>query len=1806
MTVTQTTNSATYNWQSFNIGKVEAVHFQQPNVSSVALNYVLGNTNSIIDGSLTSNGQLFLSNPNGIIFGASAQVNAAGLTLQAGAGQISNAGSITVNGGALKATAGLINNTGLIQANSAVKVGGKIVLTAGTMISNTGKLDASGISGGSIALDAGTSVLQQGTMISNGRAGAGGVIDVVSQYRIIQNSSSLTSAVGTLTGGSISYRTNIAKLDGGLMLSGKIDAHGNGNGGSLVLTGPNVELIATRLDASGGLNGGTINIGGGFQGKNPAIANAQKVDVNASTRINAGGALGDGGNVVLWSDKQTTFSGNIVATGGKMASRGGQVEVSGKSLGFNGKVSTVTANGRKGTLLLDPVDLIIQGTSGPKPRLSMSKTGDVVELSNGNLVVWDPNDATAVRGAGTVWLFDGSTGALISTLTGTVWLDYLGENGITPLSNGNFVVNSPSWRNGNLQAAGAVTWVNGVSGLSGMVSSSNSLVGTAQGDRIGLGGVVELSNGNYLVNSYEWSNAAGAVTWVDGSNGLTGAVSVANSLVGGRAGDRVGWSGIAQLLSGNYVVKSPDWGGTRGAATWGDATTGVTGVVSSANSLVGSAAGDLVGGHAIVGLEDVLEVGNDHYLIISPFWGNNRGAVTWGNSLTGVSGVISSANSLVGSTSGAWGVGDSVGSRGITLLSNDGNYIVNSPWWNGGRGAVTWGNGMTGTSGVVSSANSLVGSAAGDLVGSGGNLVLNNGNYVVASPGWNTGRGAVTWGSGATGVSGILSSSNSLVGSTPGDYIGFSGPVGYPNRAFIRITALTNGNYVVASSFWNGGLGAVTWGNGTAGTTGVVSAQNSLVGTVSTDHVGSGNVTPLANGNYVVASPAWSLTAGAVTWGDGTTGVAGEVSALNSLTGAAAGDAIGVVLGLSNGNYVVSSSEWGSAGIYGAGLGAVTWGDGQSGTTGVVSAANSLVGTAAGDSLGRRVRQVGAGNYLVISDTWNGGAGAVTWADGSTGLVGAISATNSLVGSSPTDNIGAVFVPFTMTTTGVTVLKNGNYVVNSPRWNAERGAVTWGDGNAGVTGVVSAANSLVGSVSGDQIGRTGVRELQSGDYLVMSSTWNDWRGAATLGSGSAGVTGVVSAANSLVGEIGGGFFVGDMVGYNGVKELPNGNLLVGSRQGWAWSVESPMSLTGALSTHNPEHGAIIALSGNRFALATSGLTPSLSIFDGSFNVVTPLGTLPTNTISYGSVLAPTETIDPAAITAITNNGTAVTLQASNDIRVNSPIITTPGLGVLKGGDLTLSAGRSLLINADINTAGGSLTLIANDLVANGVVAHDRASGVAVVQQGFGTINTGSGLLSIDLRNGGTGGSVTLGNITTAGMTVNSSTGSIDQLAGTAIVVNGASSFVASDGQAVPNKYAITLDGTANDFVGRVSTYGKAITLVDGAGGLVLGNTTASGALSVTSSGGAISQAALTSITAGSTSSFTAIKGGATIYASSPDRPPYAIGLYRPTNDFVGSVATYGAAVTLVDGAGGLVLGNTTASGALKVISRGGHIRQAASTSITAVSASSFTASNGLPVPSKYNIVLNSSSNYFVGAVSTNGAAITLSSSWGLTLGNTSASGPLNAVSRSGLIRQAAATRISAGSVSSFIANYPIKYPITLGNAGNNFVGAVATNGGAVTLVDSVGGLILGNTTAQDALRVISKGGPISQRAATRIVANITSTITASNLLPVPAKYAIRLNSAANNFVGKVSATGSAITLRDVNAMDVALNSTGGSVLIAGGTLSIAGKVGTALRISSKGAVKKTTPATALTVKGMPTNPANPSVNVNGVAGALIL
>ena len=78
MTVTQSSQRMIANWQDFSIGADASVTFHQPGADAVALNRVIGSDPSQILGNLDANGQVFLINPNGVVFGQGAQVQTGG------------------------------------------------------------------------------------------------------------------------------------------------------------------------------------------------------------------------------------------------------------------------------------------------------------------------------------------------------------------------------------------------------------------------------------------------------------------------------------------------------------------------------------------------------------------------------------------------------------------------------------------------------------------------------------------------------------------------------------------------------------------------------------------------------------------------------------------------------------------------------------------------------------------------------------------------------------------------------------------------------------------------------------------------------------------------------------------------------------------------------------------------------------------------------------------------------------------------------------------------------------------------------------------------------------------------------------------------------------------------------------------------------------------------------------------------------------------------------------------------------------------------------------------------------------------------------------------------------------------------------------------------------------------------------------------------------------------------------------------------------------------------------------------------
>ncbi|TAN43305.1 MAG: filamentous hemagglutinin N-terminal domain-containing protein [Nitrospirae bacterium] len=193
----------------------------------------------------------------------------------------------------------------------------------------------------------------------------------------------------------------------------------------------------------------------------------------------------------------------------------------------------------------------------------------------------------------------------------------------------------------------------------------------------------------------------------------------------------------------------------------------------------------------------------------------------------------------------------------------------------------------------------------------------------------------------------------------------------------------------------------------------------------------------------------------------------------------------------------------------------------------------------------------------------------------------------------------------------------------------------------------------------------------------------------------------------------------------------------------------------------------------------------------------------TGGLNFGSYADKDATIKTAQLAYLLSQGTNITLQASNDITLSSALTANNLSG--NGGVLTLQAGRSLLINANITTDNANLNLYANDTTANGVVDAQRSAGSAVITMAGGiSINAGTGSVTIEMRSGAgktntTSGDITLGNITAGSILVNNQ----GPTAGTNLSILNATALTASNsGDAI-----ILNAGSSGNFVNNAGATG---------------------------------------------------------------------------------------------------------------------------------------------------------------------------------------------------------------------------------------------------------------------------------------------------------------------------------------------------------------------------------------------------------------
>jgi filamentous hemagglutinin family protein len=287
-TVAQASPTLSLTWQSFNIAHQETVDFLQPSVTAIAVNRILGNDGTQILGHLNANGQVYLINPNGVLFGPGAQVDVGGLvasTLNLNESTLGDS-SRTFSGPG----AGSVVNEGMISASA-----GSTVALLGNLVSNTGVISAQL---GTVALGAGSAA----TLTFRGTRLVSMQVD-----QSVLNSQAANGGLLRADGGQVLMTAGAqqALLASVVNNSGVIEARTLENhGGTITLLGgmsAGTVLVGGTLDASAasGGNGGSID------------TSAAHVEIAASAKVTTAAALGLAGS---WLIDPVDFT--IAPTGG--------------------------------------------------------------------------------------------------------------------------------------------------------------------------------------------------------------------------------------------------------------------------------------------------------------------------------------------------------------------------------------------------------------------------------------------------------------------------------------------------------------------------------------------------------------------------------------------------------------------------------------------------------------------------------------------------------------------------------------------------------------------------------------------------------------------------------------------------------------------------------------------------------------------------------------------------------------------------------------------------------------------------------------------------------------------------------------------------------------------------------------------------------------------------------------------------------------------------------------------------------------------------------------------------------------------------------------------------------------------------------------------------------------------------------------------------------------------------------------------------------------------------------------------------
>ena len=1432
--VTQGSQRAIINWQGFDIGSQAQVNFAQPNSSAVALNRVSGPTATRIEGQLNANGQVFLVNPNGILFGGGARVNVGGLvastlnirdadflagnySFTGSGGSIENQGAISAApGGYLAFIAPKITNSGtisapqgtvamgagervrlsfagdrlvgldvsaetidtLIENRQAIKAeGGAILLTAAgaeavtrSVINNAGVLEAS-----SLTSDGGRIVLTAGNDINLGTAS--------------------TVAVDGKKGGEITVQAR----SGTLLADGSVSARGaEGAGGTVQLLGNQVGLInAAQADASGMTGGGTVLVGGDFQGKNPDIQNAQRTFVGSGATIKADALdKGDGGKVIVWADGDTRYHGNISAQGGTSSGNGGFVEVSGKeNLDFTGGIDVSAAQGIGGRVLLDPQNIVLSTAAAATPPNNPNGTPDIAF-----------NDPPAV----------GTTNVQISTVTGFSELFLQATNDIT--------VNNPVTMGANnsirLEANNNITLATGANMA---VSGSGNINFKADVDNSGAG--------TLAMNNATLSSNVGGITLSGASISGTGTINTTGAA--SANGGNVSITGTSAAGSINLTGAITTTGGTAGAGTAG----------RNAGNVTINGAGAVTTGAITANGSN----GNGAGLNLA---GGNGGAIA----ITGVSGVTTAAlGASGGNASTTNGKGGDSGS--ITINNSGAGNITTTTLT--ARAGVATGTGAGGNVGSIALTNTAAGgnistttintlgnnnSGGGDvLLSSQGNVTVNG--TIGTSAGGNTGLVAGKKAGNIT-ITGVNRSITGAISANGGIASGTNQAGG--SAGIVSIT----GSGTLSTLGINSRTGTAT-GTGAGGTLGGITLTGSnittggLLDTSGRENGDGGNININATGLLTLNGALLSSGGANVT---GTT-QAGNNAGNITLSGNGITSAAAAIITANGGAGLGTNQAGGNAGqisITGTGTGAIALNTGAA----ITSSSGAATGTGAGGAVGGitlsgpSITSTGA---LITTGGANGNGGNVSATTTGSLSVGAITTTGGTAGAGTAGrNAGNV------TINGAGAVTTGAITANGSNGNGAGLNLAGGNGGAiaitGVSGVTTAALGASGGNASTTNGKGGdsgsITINNSGAGNITTTTLTARAGVAT-GTGAGGNVGSIALTNTAAGgnistttintlgnnNSGGGDVLlssqGNVTvnGTIGTSAGGNTGLVAGKKAGNITITGVNRSITGATSANGGIASGTNQAGGSAGIVSITG-SGTLSTLGINSRTGTATGTGAGGTLGGITLTGSNITTGGLLDTSGRENGDGgnININATGLLTLNGALLSSGGANVTgttqagnNAGNITLSGNGITSAAAAIITANGGAGLGTNQ-------AGGNAGQISITGTGTGAIalNTGAAITSSSGAATGTGAGGAVGGITLSGPSI-TSTGALITTGG----ANGNGGNVSATTTGSLSVGAITTTGgtagagTAGRNAGNVT--------INGAGAVTTGAITANGA-----------------------------------------------------------------------------------------------------------------------------------------------------------------------------------------------------------------------------------------------------------------------------------------------------------------------------------------------------------------------------------------